>query len=330
MTQMESCIIVGAGIAGLMAAERLRLYDVEVTLIEKSRGFGGRMAVKQHGEAVFDAGAQFMTTRELVFRQQVESWLSKGWVKPWYKGPLRNMRYVGTEGMTTVPAHLGADFSARFSEKVTGLNFQKGKWTVETLPYGESQTCSYEADWLILTPPVPQSLALLQESKIDLDYDEEVELKRIRYLQCLTVMAVLEGPPNIASPGAMDLNHDILRWIGDNAAKGVSPIPGSVTLHSSPRFAKAFWDKPESERIQVMLEAAKPFIKTDVREAITHRWGLSDPVRIYKEKKPFRTPYFLDDHLHLGMAGDGFNGPRIEAAAVSGIELANAIVNPVQ
>lgn len=328
MSKMESCIIVGTGIAGLMAAERLRLYDLKVTLVEKSRGFGGRMAVKQHGEAVFDAGAQFMTTRELVFRQQVESWLNKGMVKPWYKGPLRNMRYVGTGGMTTVPNQIGADFSVRFSEKVVGLDFSDRQWTVVTQPYGKETTQSLKADWLILTPPVPQSLALLQESKIDLDYDEEVELKRIQYLQCLTVMAVLKGPPNIASPGAMDLNHDILRWIGDNYAKGVSPVPGSVTLHSSPRFARAFYDKPESERIDAMLAAAKPFLKTDVKEAITHRWGLSDPVRIYKEKKPFRKPYFLDDNIHLGMAGDGFNGPRIEAAAVSGIELANAIVNP--
>lgn len=328
MSKMESCIIVGTGIAGLMAAERLRLYDLKVTLIEKSRGFGGRMAVKQHGDAVFDAGAQFMTTRELVFRQQVESWLHKGLVKPWYKGPLRNMRYVGAEGMTSVPNKIGSDFAVRFSEKVVGLDFSDRQWTVVTQPYGKDRTQSLKADWLILTPPAPQSLALLQESNIDLDYDEEVELKRIQYLKCLTVMAVLKGPPNIASPGAMDLNHDILRWIGDNYAKGVSPVPGSVTLHSSPRFARAFWDKPESERIDTMLAAAKPFLKTDVSEAITHRWGMSDPVRIYKEKKPFRKPYFLNDNLHLGMAGDGFNGPRIEAAAVSGIELANAIVNP--
>ena len=328
MSKKDSCIIVGAGIAGLMAAERLRMYDFEVTILEKSRGFGGRMAVKNIGDAIFDAGAQFMTTRELSFRQKVEAWLEKGLVQQWYMGPLRNMRYVGVEGMTSVPKEMGRSLDARLSEKVVRMERGKERWKVTTLPYGSEKEQAHEADWLILTPPVPQSLALLDQSGIELDYDEEVELKRIQYLRCLTVMAVLNGPAGIANPGAMDLNHDILRWIGDNTVKGVSPVPGSVTIHSSPKFAKAYWDKPEEERISVMCAAAKPFLKGEVTEAISHRWGMSDPVRVYKEKQPFRKPFFLDEDLQLGMAGDGFNGPRIEAAAVSGRELASAITTP--
>jgi len=64
-------------------------------------------------------------------------------------------------------------------------------------------------------------------------------------------------------------------------------------------------------------------------EAVTHRWKYSDPVRIYREKHPFRKPYFIDEDLQLGMAGDGFNGARLEAAALSGMELASAIISPV-
>ncbi len=328
MSKRDSCIIVGTGIAGLMAAERLRMYDFDVTLLEKSRGLGGRMAVKRIGEAIFDAGAQFMTTRELSFRQKVEAWLDRGLVQPWYLGPLRNMRYVGVEGMTSVAREMGRSLNVRLSEKVLRMNRVSDRWKVTTQPHGSDEEISYEADWLILTPPVPQCLGLLEASGIELDYDEEVELKRIRYLRCLTVMAVLKGSAGIANPGAMDLNHDTLRWIGDNATKGVSPVPGSVTIHSSPKFAEAHWDKPEEERISLMCAAAKPFLKSDVTEAISHRWGMSDPVRVYKEKQPFRKPYFIDEDLQLGMAGDGFNGPRIEAAAVSGRELASAITSP--
>ena len=329
MTEAESCIIIGAGISGLLAAQRLMRYDIKVTVIEKSRGFGGRMAVKQINESVYDMGAQFMTTRDMIFRERVESWLAKGEVLPWYLGPLKNMRYVGTKGMTSVPNRIGNSLEVRLSERATKLTFKKNRWKVKTLPYGEKKERSYEADWLILTAPVPQSMDLLDSSGIELDYDDEEELRKISYVGCITLMAQLNGPSGLSNPGAMDLNHDVLRWIGDNHTKGVSPKPGSVTLHSSPRFAESFWERSDEEIINAMMGAAKPFLKADLEEAAVHRWRFSDPVRIYNEKHPFRKPYFIDDSLRLGMAGDGFNGPRIESAGLSGMELASAIISPI-
>lgn len=329
MTDADSCIIIGAGISGLLAAQHLMRYDVEVTLIEKGRSYGGRMAVKKIGDSVFDCGAQFMTTRDMIFRERVESWLAKGEVLPWYPGPLKNMRYVGSKGMTTVTDRIGASLDVRLSERATKVSFAKNKWTVTTNPHGTKQSKRYTADWLVMTAPVPQNMELLESSGIELDYDDEMDLKRITYMRCLTVMAQLKGPSGIPNPGAMDLNHDVLRWIGDNSTKGISPVEGSITLHSSTKFADTYWDRPSQEIIDDMLTAAKPFIKSDVLEAASHRWGFSDPIRIYREKHPFRKPYFIDEDLQLGMAGDGFNGPRIEAAALSGMELAAAILSPV-
>lgn len=179
MTDADSCIIVGAGISGLLAAQHLSRYGVQVTLIEKSRGFGGRMASKVVNDALFDTGAQFMTTRNIAFRERVETWLSKGEVLPWYAGPLRNMRYVGSAGMTTVPNRIGSELDTRLSEHVTRVSFEEGSWTVETRPYGTEETRRHQADWLILTQPVPQCLELLEASGIELDYDEEMELRKI-------------------------------------------------------------------------------------------------------------------------------------------------------
>lgn len=329
MKKIEKCIIVGAGIAGLLAAQRLKDYHIEPVILEKSRGYGGRMAIKHLGEGIFDCGAQFMTTREPAFRARVEKWLSKGETRPWYAGPLKNMRYVGTSGMTTVPNRIGSELNVRLSEKVVRIAFKQGVWTVITQPHNSDTELTYQSELLVLTAPVPQSLDLIRTAGIELDYDEELELEKITYLRCLTVMAQLNGPAGLPNPGAMDLNHSILRWIGDNSVKGISPVPGSVTLHSSPKFADAAWNAREQDWITAMLSAARPFLKSDVVEAIGHRWGFSEPRRIYKEKLPFRKPYFYDENLQLGMAGDGFNGPRIEAAAISGMELASAIVNPL-
>ncbi|MEX0321275.1 MAG: NAD(P)/FAD-dependent oxidoreductase [Puniceicoccaceae bacterium] len=329
MTDTESCLIMGAGIAGLLAAQRLVRYDLEVTLIEKNAIPGGRMSIRKEGEAVFDTGAQFMTTRDMIFRERVESWLTKGETLPWYPGPLKNMRYVGSRGMTTVTDRIASDLNVRLSETVTRLRRTKTKWKVTTQKTDSGEKMNYEADWLVLTAPVPLNMRLLDDSGIEIDFDDEDELRKISYMPCLAAMAHLNGPSGLPNPGAMDLNHSVLRWIGDNHMKGISPVPGTVTFHSSRQFAEANWDKPDDEWMAAMLAAAKPFIKSDVVSATSRKWLYSDPTRIFMEKHPFRKSYYLDEDLQLGMAGDGFGGARIEAAGLSGMELASAIISPI-
>jgi predicted NAD/FAD-dependent oxidoreductase len=61
--------VIGAGISGLTCAQNLTDHDVPVTVFEKSRGVGGRMATRrsEHG-AAFDHGAQYFTVRDERFQ----------------------------------------------------------------------------------------------------------------------------------------------------------------------------------------------------------------------------------------------------------------------
>jgi len=329
MFEFKSCIVVGGGISGLVVAQRLRERGVAVTLLDKGRRVGGRMATREAFGATFDHGAQFVTTRERLFREMVESWLEHKAVKPWYKGPLGNMRYVGAEGMFTIPQLLAKGLDVHVSTKVTDVAYKNDTWTVKARKWGEDGVKTYKADFLVMTLPVPQILELFEKSRIDLDYDEEEELKKIVYTKCLTVLARLDGPAGLPNPGAVDLNHPILRWIGDNSVKGIAGREGCVTINSSMRFADVHWDTPDEQRIPLMLKAAKPFLRSEVVEASLHRWGFSEPVRIYREKQPFRQPYFLDEDMRLAMCGDGFGGPRIEASAMSAILLSEKLTSPL-
>ena len=65
MSETRACdaVVIGAGIAGLCAAEQLVAAGRHVVVLDKARGIGGRMATRRVGAAVCDHGAQFFTVR---------------------------------------------------------------------------------------------------------------------------------------------------------------------------------------------------------------------------------------------------------------------------
>ena len=52
----KSCIVVGAGISGLLAADALHREGYDLTVLDKGRGVGGRMATRRVGGGTFDHG----------------------------------------------------------------------------------------------------------------------------------------------------------------------------------------------------------------------------------------------------------------------------------
>ncbi|MEL6287555.1 MAG: FAD-dependent oxidoreductase [Pseudomonadota bacterium] len=75
--------IIGAGVAGLAAARVLRDAGARVTILEKSRGIGGRLATRRREIAAYDHGAQYLTARSEVFREVVDAACADGTLAPW-------------------------------------------------------------------------------------------------------------------------------------------------------------------------------------------------------------------------------------------------------
>ena len=67
------CVVVGAGLSGLVAAQTLQQDGHEVLVLDKGRSVGGRLATRRIGNATFDHGAQFFTVRNNAFAEHV--WL---------------------------------------------------------------------------------------------------------------------------------------------------------------------------------------------------------------------------------------------------------------
>lgn len=325
-----SCVVVGAGIAGLLAATQLQQQGFQVVVIDKGHGVGGRLATRRIGEAVFDHGAQFLTARDPTFNNLMQTWVDEGVVAEWcrgfatVKGTTRidgHPRYRGAAGMTSLAKHLAHDLDVRTNERVTAFDVQKERWQAKT----ESGTL-FVADALILTPPVPQSLALIKgvidTGNFTLPPTARSSLEQLAYDPCIAVMALLNEPSLIPDPGAVQLEHaEPIYWIADNQRKGISPKASAVTIHATPAFSRLHWETPDEGVAQLLIEASTRWFKGSSVQAVqVKRWRYSKPIETYHDRC-----LFVSDPP-LAFAGDAFGGPRVEGAALSGLAAASLIV----
>ena len=313
MVTSFDCVIVGAGIAGMLAATDLEAAGKRVLVLEKGRGLGGRMATRRWEGAVFDHGAQFFTARDPRFRERVEEWIGLGLVEPWYEFPEGEVHYRGVPSMTSVAKHLAANLNNVVRRECLVEAVRRmvdGRWEV-TLAGGELVS----GRTLLMTAPVPQSLALLDAGGVGIDGDARARLEGIEFHKCIAAMAILDGPSALTMYGGSLKLHDQepIQWMADNQRKGVSPEVPSVTIHSTPAFAEAHWNSPDEERLPPLLEAAADYLKATVMSAHGHRWGFSQP------KAAFGEEAFVDRDRGLAIAGDGLAGGRVEGAALSGM-----------
>ncbi len=327
-------LIIGAGIAGLTAARVLQSNGLNIAVFDKGRGVGGRLATRwsenQAGErALYDHGAQFFTVREASFQTQVDEWLSAGLVKEWARGFADasgtaqadgHPRYCAVAGMNSLARDLANGLAVTTNAQVTSIGVNEKTWHVQ-MANGER----YTSDALILTPPVEQSLALLDAGATKLPAEARAALERITYDPCFAVMADLDAPSHLPEPGAVQLRGEPLGqplvWIGDNHRKGISPNAFTITLHAGPEFTREHWDAPHELIAQKLLHAASDWLRSPVKSWQVQRWRYSQPVVTHPE------PCLLvNAPAPLVFAGDAFGAPRIEGAFLSGRAAAQTLL----
>ncbi len=324
----KHCIIVGAGISGVIAARRLLKQDWQVTVLEKSKGFGGRMATRRIDDATFDHGAQFFTIHSMFFRVLTEKMQDDGIAKEWSRGFLNGdrilsldgyLRLMAPHGMSSVVKYLAEPLvelaEVKLNEEVKELKQQGKSWQV---------TCKSElqldADAVILTPPLPQALGLVQTTGLELDEKLLTRLKEVKYDPCLTTLVTLDGASGIAEPGAISNTDPMspIAWIADNKTKGLSTMD-CVTIQATSHFSRKYWKSDREEAAEMLWQAAKHYIQSEKLSSQIHGWRYAQPQSILPEDY-----VSLSDAPSLLLAGDAFGNEfrPIEGAALSGLEAA--------
>ncbi len=318
--------IVGAGLAGLMAGQALQAHGHDVTVLDKGRSPGGRLATRRIGAATLDHGAQFFTVRSDVFAALVEDWQAEGLVGEWCRGfgarPDGYPRYAVAGGMNALAKQLALGLDVRsdtlvFALRANGPGDTDGPGARAPWRILIDDGSVVDVDATVLTCPLAQSFSLLVDSGIELP----AELRDTDYDRTLTLLAVLDRPGAVPSPGGVQGGDPTFSFIGDNQAKGVSAVP-ALTCHANPEWSLAWWERPLEEALAELRRLARPWLgPATIVDSQLKRWRFATPQSIWPR------PCWVapTGPGALVLAGDAFAGPRVEGAALSGLAAAAAL-----
>lgn len=328
---MTRVAVVGAGLSGLVAARRLKSL-ADVTVFEKSRGPGGRMATRYAGEFEFDHGTQYFTARSEAFRAFLRPLIDSGDVTEWraevaefdrsgiiarlapgHGGP----RYVGVPGMNRIGKALSTGLNVAVLTSVTRLGRSRDGWTV----IDDAGVAYGPYDWLVLAAPAAQSAALAK------DFPDLVEFCGARRMRgCFALMLGFAEPIELAWRAAVVRNMDV-SWIAVNSSKPGRKSPFTLVVHSSNNWADAhIHEGLEAVRGHLLDEAAS-VTGIDLRQAMhqqLHRWRYAN---IARQAGP---EYFLDEDSRLAACGDWCTHGRVEGAFTSASQLADSLAEKIQ
>lgn len=326
--------VIGAGIAGLCATRELAAAGLEVIVLDKARGVGGRMATRLLADAVLDHGAQFFTVRGADFAGLVEAAATAGRVARWCDGFSRaagvegpvvpatdgHARWRGAQAMTDLPKLLAAEVNVGGAEVRTQARVVGVATDGERVRLEIEDAAPLAVRGCVVTTPVPQALDLfaaggfLTDSAGGIAADARRMLATVAYDPCFALMLVLDRPSGVPAPGGIQFESGPISWLADNHLKGISPQP-ALTVHASAEFSRARFDDPPAEVARTLRELAAPWIgAAAVVEQSLQRWKFATPTVV------LGTPFVVASGTPpIVCCGDAFAGPKVEGAAASGL-----------
>jgi renalase len=309
---MTKVAIIGAGMAGLAAAQSLAASGVGSVIFEKSRGFGGRMATRRTGDLQFDHGAQFFSARGPAFAAQVARWREAGVVDEWSTDS-----FVGAPGMTAPARAMAANHACITQAQVSRLVRSAAGWSVrddsgEIVAPGNG---SYAA--VALAIPAPQAAPLAAAAGAHMP-----ELDVVKYAPCIALM--LAFAPETQRPPQDWLKPDdpALAWIACNSSKpGRSKDAQTWVAHARPDWSGAHLETGVEDLRAPLLARfrAATGLLAEPAHVSAHLW------RYALVEQAVGVPCLFDAGAMIGACGDWCLGARVESAYESGCAMADTL-----
>lgn len=287
----EATLVIGAGLCGLTVAAGLGRAGWPVTVLDKSRGLGGRLATRRAGDWRFDHGAQYMRPKSAAFGRYLERLGAADW--PCVAGGL-----VGTPGMRALVGPLAAGLDVRTGAGVCGLSRTGGAWVAVDADGGTLA----RAAQVVLAIPAPQAAALLPGDPLG------AQAGAVAMDPCWTLMAAFAAHPDL--PDAVRDAGGALGWIARDGSK-----PGRTgetwVAQASAAWTRAHLDLSREAATAALLDLLRHGAGgrlPGVLHADAHRWLYAQAAA------PLGQGCLADPARGLVIAGDWCLGPRAEDA----------------
>jgi len=316
--------IVGAGLSGLTAARILADQGHDVVVVEKSRGAGGRMSTRRHGELRFDHGAQYFTARDPRFLRHVLAWQERGLVETWnariatigqHRSTGRSkstQRFVAVPGMNAICHELASGLpDVRFDWQLEAAQRNGKGWMLSSVA-GDQLTC----DVLVMTLPPEQASTLLGDAEID------ALTRQVKMLPCWALMLTTDTAL-FAEHDAAFVNQGPLGWVAAQHSRPGRPAANAWVLHASPEWSVEHLEETPETVQRLLLDAVRELPLTqpfEVTSALAHRW------RYALANQPLDCSALWFGPKQLALAGDWCHGSRVEGAFLSGAAAAGRIM----
>lgn len=331
--------IIGAGISGLTAGKILAEAGHEVTVFEKSRGYGGRMATRYAGKSnqlKLDHGLSWFSPESDEFKAFTADMLEKKLLKVWgrnflfYDGEVlsssnpnsdTSLKYTAVDGMNSIGRHLSRWVDVQTETKVGGLTYignhrtKKRPWMINM-----SSSRTFQADAIIIATPAPQAYGIINTTIDEIDTLKIIrEIDEIDYNHVTTLML---GFSNMDAPeweGIVCKNSPI-QFISNESSKRESGGECLLVVHASHDFSAANQNEDHDTVIGKLTSALAEITGGWVTApdwSQLHFWKFSTP------KSYLNAPYMeiQEKEAQLAVIGDYFNGKGIDAAYRSGLAL---------
>lgn len=319
---MKKIAIIGAGISGLVLANKLN-KNFDVTVYDKSRGIGGRLATRYADEYQFDHGAQYFTAKTKPFQDFVKYLQQNEVVDVWnarfveIKGREINKHdswndeyphYIGVPKMNAVGKFLAKDLNVSLSCNINDIVRYENKWRL----FDDQGVFHDSYDYIVLAMPPHQANNLLYNI---VEFKEQI--KSYKMQGCFSLMLGYENEMEFEFDAAL-VKDSILSWIAVNSSKQERPNGFSLLINSANDWAEENIESNLDIVKDKMLKEAQQILGSKIdtfNHCNIHRWRYAN---IDKQNGPL----FLEDKENqIAAIGDWLVQGRVESAYISAMAL---------
>ena len=324
---MKNVAVIGAGITGITLANLLQ-KKVNLTVFEKSRGVGGRMATRRAEPYLFNHGTQYFKIENKEFKNFLQPLIQNKIIKHLEANHIEILNkevikrtktynkiyYTPVSKMNSVVKYLiNNNFFIKLLCKIDKTIKENDKWFII-----DTDKASYGPyDWLFITIPPNQALEILYNNFKFLDI-----IKKIKMRSCYSLMLGYKKVKEFDFDTALFLDEDV-QWLSISKKILEKKKYYNLLINSSYNFAEQNINDSKDKISDYLIKKVTDILKCDLnnyKHKALHFWKYA------MSEKSNNLGSLLDEDLKVIVCGDWCMNGKVEGGFLSAKDAAKKLI----